>query len=68
MVSFLKSILLTVPWLLIDVPLDSTFSWSSLENNLTAYLSDPSAYSQPFDIARVPVVSKAEEQQEVQRK
>ncbi|KAJ3306240.1 Coatomer subunit gamma-2 [Kappamyces sp. JEL0829] len=46
---------------------DSAFAWASLENNLQQYLSNPEAYSTPFDINAIPVVSKMQEQQDLQR-
>jgi coatomer subunit gamma len=46
--------------------LDSAFSWGALEIQLQGYLSNPD-HSKPFDISTVPVVSKAQEQQDLQK-
>ena len=62
--TLVRSDLLLIP----SIYLDSAFSWASLENNLQQYLSNPEAHEHPFDIDAVPVVSKAEEQQDLQRK
>lgn len=45
---------------------DSTYRWSTLEANLGKYMQDRE-YAKPFDMTNIPVVSSAQEIQEIQR-
>ncbi|KAJ3270041.1 Coatomer subunit gamma-2 [Terramyces sp. JEL0728] len=47
---------------------DSSYSWQALEASLNRYVQNPSEHSAPFDITNIPVISKAQEQLETQRK
>ena len=47
---------------------ESVFSLAALESKLVAYVKDPAAAQQPFDVASVPKISRAQAAQEAARK
>lgn len=48
--------------------LDATFALPTLERQLAEYVNNPLNNDQPFDLASVPVISKAQEEEEQRRK
>jgi hypothetical protein len=48
--------------------LESVFSLAALEAKLVAYVKDPAAATQPFDVSTVPKISRAQAAQEAARK
>ena len=51
-----------------DVILESVFSLAALESKLVAYVKDPAAAEQPFDVSSVPKISRAQAAAEAARK
>lgn len=47
---------------------ESVFSLAALEAKLVAYVKDPAATAQPFDVSTVPKISRAQAAQEAARK
>lgn len=47
---------------------ETAFAWPALEYNLVGYLNDASRHTQPFDMSTIPVVSRAQEDMERQRR
>ncbi|KAI8902835.1 adaptin N terminal region-domain-containing protein [Globomyces pollinis-pini] len=47
---------------------DSSFAWATFEDNLNRYMHNPEAHQVPFNMNSVPIVSRAQEHMELQRK
>jgi coatomer protein complex subunit gamma len=54
--------------LLLTSILESVFSLAALESKLIAYVADPAAAAQPFDISAIPKISRTQAAQEASRK
>lgn len=48
--------------------LESVYSLATLESKLVAYVADPAAAAQPFEISSIPKVSRGQAAQEAARK
>lgn len=47
---------------------ESVYSLATLESKLVAYVADPAAAAQPFDILSIPKIGRAQAAQEAARK
>ena len=52
----------------VDVPSESVFSLAALESKLVAYVKDPAAAAEAFDVSSVPKISRAQAAAEAARK
>lgn len=53
---------------MVYLSLDATFALPTLERQLAEYVNNPLNNDQPFDLTSVPVISKAQEEEEQRRK
>lgn len=51
----------------VDVPSESVFSLAALESKLVAYVKDPAAAAEAFDVSSVPKISRAQAAAEAAR-